>query len=165
MRGAGHSILWLARRRKHPLWLTWYAGWGVLNILVARSSSRLGLSLSSRLGARGCYASSLCSSFSAPPALLFGLPLLLCFLALPACVHDHLRRANIGAVSLRDWHWTASGARTAIGCAPTRQIAHLRVLFHQIRRERVRDADCLLKNKSDSGGGAPRDAKGWMRLE
>jgi hypothetical protein len=69
----------------------------------------------------------------------------------------------LGAVWLRNWNWTASC--TAIGSASSRQIAHKGVLFHQIRRERVRDADCFFEHKPDGRGCASRDAKGRVWFE
>ena len=121
--------------------------------------------MSSRLcSSCASYASSLGSSLGTSPALFLSLSLLFCFLLpLSPCIHDHLRRANIGAVGLGYWHRTAS--RTAIGSASTWQIAHERVLLHQIGRERVGDADGLFKNESDGRCRAPRDAEGRVRIK
>jgi hypothetical protein len=125
----------------------------------------LGQSLSSRLGGSSyvSYASSLGSSFGAPSALLFGLSLLFGLCSLSARVHDHLRSANCRAIGLRDGHGTA--ARTAIGSATSCQVAHERVLLHQVGRERVGDADGFLEDESDCGCRAPGDAEGVVRLE
>jgi hypothetical protein len=62
------------------------------------------------------------SSLRILPSLLFSLSLLICFglpfscFPLTTCVHDHLRRLNVGAFRLRDRN-RAAGARAAIGSA------------------------------------------------
>lgn len=124
------------------------------------------LSRSSWLGGgRGAgYASnSLGSSLGTDsPPLFLGFPLLFSFSSLSTRIHDHLRRAYVGAVGLRDRHGASSRAGAAIGSATAGQVGHERVLLHQVGREGVGNSEGLLKHKPDRRSCTTADSEGRM---